>query len=84
MEVVVSLMTRQLYPQGNSPWYPLDRRLGGLQSRSGRGGEKKNSQPLLGLEPQIIQPVTQRYTTALSSGKKLADKRYRKEYGKSR
>jgi hypothetical protein len=22
-----------------SPWYPLDRRLGGLQSRSGHGGE---------------------------------------------
>jgi hypothetical protein len=26
--------------------YPLDRRLGGPQSRSGRGGEEKNSQPL--------------------------------------
>jgi hypothetical protein len=26
-------------PQGKSPWYPLDRRLGGPQSRSGRGGE---------------------------------------------
>jgi hypothetical protein len=25
--------------------YPLDRRLGGPQSRSGRGGEDKNSQP---------------------------------------
>jgi hypothetical protein len=24
---------------------------------SGRGGEEKNSQPLLGLEPPIIQPV---------------------------
>jgi hypothetical protein len=35
----------QLYPQGNSPWYPLDRRLGGPQSRSARGGEEKNSQP---------------------------------------
>jgi hypothetical protein len=28
-----------LYPQGNSPWYPLDRRLGGSQSLSGHGGE---------------------------------------------
>jgi len=28
-----------------SPWYPLDRRLGGPQSRSGHsGGEEKNSQ----------------------------------------
>jgi hypothetical protein len=32
-------------PPGKSPWYPLDRRLGGLQSRSGRGGEEKYSQP---------------------------------------
>jgi hypothetical protein len=31
---------------GKSPWYPLDRRLGGPQSRSGRGGEDKNFQPL--------------------------------------
>jgi len=27
------------------------------QSRSGRGGEEKNSQPLSGLEPPIIQPA---------------------------
>jgi hypothetical protein len=33
------------------------------QSRSGRGGEEKNSQPLTGLEPPIIQPLAQRYTT---------------------
>jgi hypothetical protein len=33
-----------------SPWYPLDRRLGGPHSRSLRGGEEKNSQPLQGLE----------------------------------
>jgi len=41
----------QLYPQGKSPWYPLDRRLGGNQSRSGRSGEEKNSQPPPGIEP---------------------------------
>jgi len=40
----------------------LDRRLGGPQSRSGHGGEEKNSQPLPGLEPPIIQPVAQNYT----------------------
>jgi hypothetical protein len=34
--------------------------------RFGRRGEEKNSEPLLGLEPPIIQPVTQRYTTELS------------------
>jgi hypothetical protein len=37
----------------------LDRRLGGSQSRSGHGGEEKNSQPPPGLEPPIIQPVVQ-------------------------
>jgi hypothetical protein len=46
--------------------YPLDRRLGGPQSWSGCGGEEKNTQPLPGLEPPIIQPVAQRYTTELS------------------
>jgi hypothetical protein len=44
----------------------LDRRLGGPQSRSGRGGEEKNSHALLGLEPPIIQPIAQRYATELS------------------
>jgi hypothetical protein len=59
---VVSFTPRPLYPQGKSTWYPLDRKLGGTQSRSGRGGEQKNSQPLPGLEPSIIQHVAQRYT----------------------
>jgi hypothetical protein len=40
---VVSFTARLLYPQGKSPWYPLDRRLGGPQSRSGRAGGEKNS-----------------------------------------
>jgi hypothetical protein len=39
----------------------LDRRLGGLQSWSGHGGEEKNFQPLPGLEPPIIQYIAQRY-----------------------
>jgi hypothetical protein len=42
---------RLLYSQGKSPWYPLDRRLGGPQSRAGRGGEEENSQPTPGIEP---------------------------------
>jgi hypothetical protein len=61
---MVSFTPRPLYPQGRIPWYPLDRRLGGTQSRSGHG-EGKNSQPLPGLEPPIIRPVVQRYTTEL-------------------
>jgi hypothetical protein len=47
---LISFTPRPLYPQGKSPWYPLDRRLGGPQSRSGRGGEEKNSQPPPGIE----------------------------------
>jgi hypothetical protein len=49
--LVVSFTPRPLYPQGKSPWYPLDKRLGEPQSRSGRGGEEKNSQPPPGIEP---------------------------------
>jgi hypothetical protein len=40
----ISFTPRPLYHQWKSLWYPLDRRLGGPQSRSGRGGEEKNSQ----------------------------------------
>jgi hypothetical protein len=50
---VVSFTLLSLYPQRKSPWYPLDRRLGGPQSRSGRGGEEKNSQPPPGLETSV-------------------------------
>jgi hypothetical protein len=41
---VVTFRPRPLYPKGKGYWHPLDRRLGGLQSQSGRGGEEKNSQ----------------------------------------
>jgi hypothetical protein len=58
-------MFRPLYLQGKSSWYVLDRRLGGLQSWSGRGGKEKNSQPLRGLELLIIQSISQRCTTEL-------------------
>jgi hypothetical protein len=57
---------RLLYLQGKGTRYPFYRRLGGLQSRSGRGGEEKSVLPLPGLKAPIIQPVVQRYTTELS------------------
>jgi hypothetical protein len=38
---VVSFTPRPLYPRGENPRYPLDRRLGGPQGRSGRHGEVK-------------------------------------------
>jgi len=47
---VVSFVPRPLYPQGKSLWYSLDRWLGRPLSRSGRGGEEKNSQPPPGIE----------------------------------
>jgi hypothetical protein len=40
---VVIFTPRPLYLQGKSHWYLLYRRLGGPQSRSGHGGEEKNS-----------------------------------------
>jgi hypothetical protein len=49
---VVSFTLRSLYPEGKSPRYPLDRRLDGTQSRSGRGGEEKNSQLPPAFEPR--------------------------------
>jgi hypothetical protein len=66
MDVSSQLHAPAALPQGKRPWYPLDRRLGGPQSRSGRGGEGKNSQPLSGLEHLIIQSVAQRCITELS------------------
>jgi hypothetical protein len=60
-------MSGQLHPpQGKSHWYPLDGRLGGPQSRFGRGGEEKNSHHQPVLEPPIIQTVALHYTTELS------------------
>jgi hypothetical protein len=41
----VSFTPRPFYPAGKNPWYPLDRRLDGPQSWSGRGGEEKILKP---------------------------------------
>jgi hypothetical protein len=62
----VSFTSRSLYPQGKSTCYLLYRKLGGPQSRCRAGSEEKNFQPLLELEPPIIQLVAQSYTTELS------------------
>jgi hypothetical protein len=54
---VVSFTPLPLYPRGMSPWYPLGRRLGGPQSRSGRrGGEN------------ILDPTGTRTLTPQSTG----------------
>jgi hypothetical protein len=53
MEVSGQLYTTAaLHPGKKSPWYPLDRRLGGPQGHSGHSGLEKNSQPLPEIEPQ--------------------------------
>jgi hypothetical protein len=63
---MVSFTNRPLYCKGKSPWYPLDRRLGGFQDQSGHSGEEKNFQPLPGLEPSVIKPIAQICATKLS------------------
>jgi hypothetical protein len=51
MEVSGQVHAAAALTPGKEPRYPLDRRLGGPQSRSGRDGKEKNSQPLPGIEP---------------------------------
>jgi hypothetical protein len=58
---VVIFMSRPLYSQRKSPWYPLDRRLGGPQSRWWR---EKFPAPS-GNRTPIIQPAVQRYSIEL-------------------
>jgi hypothetical protein len=56
--LVVRFTPRPIYPNGKSPWYPLNRRLCGPQSRSEGGGEEKGI-PLLylpGIEPWSPSP----------------------------
>jgi hypothetical protein len=54
---MVSFTLRPLYPRGRSSRYPLDRRLDGLQSRSGKYGEVKIFSPSgLELRP-IVRPA---------------------------
>jgi hypothetical protein len=55
--LVVSFTPRPFYPRGKSPRYPLDRRLGGPQNRSGRGGEKKKIPATAGIRTAVVQPV---------------------------
>jgi hypothetical protein len=56
---VVSFTPRPFYARGKSSRYPLDRRLNGSQSRSGRRGEEKN------LDPTSTQTPTPRPSSPL-------------------
>jgi hypothetical protein len=66
MEASGQLHAPAALPPAKEPRYRPDRRLGEPQNQSGWGGEEKCSHPLPGLEPSIIQPLAQRYTTELS------------------
>jgi hypothetical protein len=62
MEVSGQLHVPAALPPGKEPPVPIGYEGGWPQSRSGRGGEEKNSKPSPGIEPPIIQPVVGRYT----------------------
>jgi hypothetical protein len=55
---VVSFNPRPLYRQGKERRYPLDRRLDGPQSRSGRGGEQNKYPVSAGSRTPLVQLVT--------------------------
>jgi hypothetical protein len=61
MEVSDELHASAALPRGKSPQYPLYRRLGGPQSRSGRLEEEKILDTT-GLELQLLGRVASRYT----------------------
>jgi hypothetical protein len=62
MEVSCQLQAPADLPQQKSPWYPLNRRLGGPQSRSGRGDEIPSPRRESNPRTPIVQHVAQRYT----------------------
>jgi hypothetical protein len=67
MEVGGQFHSLAALPPGKEPLYPVDRRVGGPQSRSGCGSEEKNSQPppprrKSNPRTSIVEPVAQRYT----------------------
>jgi hypothetical protein len=61
---VVGFTPRPLYPQEKSPWYPLDRRLGGPRAVLDAVVKRKIPSSSRESNPRtpIVQPVAQRYT----------------------
>jgi hypothetical protein len=59
MDVSGQLLTLAVLP----PLYPLDKRLGGPQYRSGRYGEEINLWPLPGIEPRPSEKRVVGYNT---------------------
>jgi hypothetical protein len=61
---VVSFTPQQLYPRGKSPWYPLDRRLGGPPEPVWMTWRRENSWVYRdsNSNPLVIQPIAVHYT----------------------
>jgi len=51
MDVIIQFHVPAALLTAKEPRYLFESRLGGPQSRSGRGGEEENSQPPPGIEP---------------------------------
>jgi hypothetical protein len=66
----VSFTPRLLYPRGKSALCPLDRRLGGPQSRPGHWTRDKSRAPAGNWSP-IFQPIARRYTDSAIRGPTL-------------
>jgi hypothetical protein len=62
MEVSGQLHASVAFPLGKDPRYPLDRKLGGPQSRSGRCEEENNFSTPAGKRTPPVQPVAPHYT----------------------
>jgi hypothetical protein len=64
MEVSGQIHAPDLYPQGKSPSYPLDRKLGGPRAVLVAVVKRKIPSPRResNLRTPIVQPVAQRYT----------------------
>jgi len=60
--LVVSFIPWLLYPWQKSPQYPLDRRMGQLQSQSRHTGEKKKIPALPEIKPWSFSPQPIRYS----------------------
>jgi hypothetical protein len=54
---VVNFMPQLLQPR-KELWYPLNRRLSGLQSKPGHVRAGRSLMPVLGFETQTVQPIT--------------------------
>jgi hypothetical protein len=63
---VVSFTPWLLYPQGKSPCYPLNRRLGGSQERCGSFGEEKNLLLLPWIKPWFLDCPVHSVVTILT------------------